>query len=138
MDEVKKQTVKGISSYQKTEVLTANRETILLMLYSGAIRFLKLGIAGAEKKDRATKCENITKAQRIVSELRATLNYEAGGEIAKGLESLYSFVTRRLVEGVMTDETTGLQEALKILEDLAVTWEKAIAQVKAEKGGTHG
>ncbi|MBI3295514.1 MAG: flagellar export chaperone FliS [Deltaproteobacteria bacterium] len=129
--DTKKQTKSGINSYQKTDVLTANRETILLMLYSGAVRFLKLGIAGAEKNDRSMKCENITKAQRIVSELRATLNYEAGGEIAKGLESLYSFVTRRLVEGVMTEDTQGLQEALKILEDLASTWEQAINKLKS-------
>lgn len=130
MDDSKKQAAKGIHTYQKTDVLTANRETILLMLYSGAIRFLKAGIHGAKIADRSLKCENITKAQRIVSELRATLNFEVAPEVATGLESLYSFITRRLVEGVITDDTQGLEEALKILEDLSATWEQAIAQSK--------
>ena len=41
----------SMEAYKKTEVSTANRETILLMLYSGAIRFLKSAIAASEKSN---------------------------------------------------------------------------------------
>ncbi len=132
MTRSKKENFHGIQSYQKTDVLTANRETILLMLYGGAIRFLRAGIEGARLGNRAQKCENITRAQRIVSELRATLNHEVGGEIASGLETLYSFITRRLIEGVTVDDSKGLEEALALLEDLSRAWEQAVTQLRNE------
>lgn len=131
MNDKKKNMHEGISTYQKTDVLTANRETILLMLYAGAIRFLRAGIEAAQAGKLSAKCENITRVQRIISELRATLNFESGREIAGGLDALYSFITRRLIEGITTNDTSGLCEALKLLEDLNHSWEKAVAQIRA-------
>lgn len=131
-DKLKKQHA-GIQAYQKTDVLTANRETILLMLYAGAIRFLRRAIEGAKAGNRAQKCENLTRAQRIVSELRSTLNFEAGGDVAARLESLYAFITRRLIDGVMESETQGIEEALNLLVDLNSAWEQAISQLREEQ-----
>jgi flagellar biosynthetic protein FliS len=79
-------------AYRRTEVLTANRETILLMMYAGAIRFLKGAIEAGEKGDTAERNRLVSRVQTIVGELRATLDAHDGdpraepGSLAGGPE----------------------------------------------------
>jgi flagellar secretion chaperone FliS len=125
----------AIDSYRKTEVLTANRETVLLMLYAGAIRFIKTAIGAAEKKDLAVRNEQTLKAQNIVNELRAVLDFKIGGEIALELERLYSYVSSRLVSATIENNADHLKDALRVLETLNSAWEEAIASLKKQKEG---
>ena len=125
----------GIDSYRKTAVTTASRETILLMLYAGAIRFLKGAIEAAERKDIAERSRLIAKVQAIVTELRSVLDFKIGGDIAIELDRLYAFVTTRLVSATIQQNTDHLREALKVLETLQIGWEEAVASLKKQKEG---
>lgn len=122
-----------IQAYQKTSVLTASRESILLMLYAGAIRFLKQAIEAADRNDLAEKGRLLSRAQDIICELRATLNFEAGGEIAKNLDMLYDFIMQRLIQAAMEKKVDVLKEALSVLETLYAGWEEAIASIRKDK-----
>ncbi len=117
-------------SYRKTDVLTANRETLLLMMYAGAIRFLKQAMDEAEKKNYAEMSRFILKTQDIVNELRSTLNFEIGGAIAENLEMLYAYVTQRLIQGNLEKKVDLLKEACTVLETLNSAWEQAIESLK--------
>lgn len=61
--------------YQTTQVMTASREKILLMLYEGAIRFTKQAKVAMEQRKVAEKGTFISKATAILSELMATLDF---------------------------------------------------------------
>jgi len=87
------------SQYQKTQVTTASREKVLLMLYEGAIRFTKLAHSALKQKKIAEKGKYISKATAILSELMATLDFKAGGQLAIDLENLYVFMIDKLIEG---------------------------------------
>lgn len=123
----------GADAYKKTDVMTANRETILLMMYAGAIRFLKKAIEAHEKNEVAEKLTAIQRTQDIINELRATLNFEVGGEIATSLSSLYDFVLDRLIQATIEKKVEHLQEALSILNTLNTAWEEAVATVRRER-----
>ncbi len=123
----------GTEAYRKTNVITANKETILLMMYAGAIRFLKRAIDAAEKGSIEEKVTNIKKTQDIVTELRATLNHEVGGELATSLDSLYSFILERLLQATLEKKNEYLHEALGILNTLNLAWEEAVSNLKKEK-----
>jgi flagellar protein FliS len=122
-----------VDIYRKTEVMTANRETILLMMYAGAIRFLKQAIEAEERSDVAERGRLVGRTQEIVNELRSTLNFEVGGEIATQLDQLYIFVTDRLIQGNIEKNVTPLKEALSVLSTLNSAWEEAIAALKKGK-----
>lgn len=129
---------KKFETYRRTGVLTANRETILLMMYAGALRFLKGAIEAAEKKDIATKNRLITRTQQIVNELRSTLNFDASKEIATHLDMLYGFITQRLIQANAEKDSSekalsSLNEALGILNTLNSAWEEAVAQIRKDK-----
>lgn len=123
----------SINTYRSTEVLTANRETILLMMYAGALRFIKKAKEATEKKDVEQRSNYIRKVQDIVTELRSNLNFKVGGDLAKNLDSLYEYVMHRLVLAHVESEVIHLDEAQKVLETLNSAWEDAISSLKKEK-----
>jgi flagellar secretion chaperone FliS len=126
--------LQGIDSYRKTEVTTANRETVLLMMYAGAIRFLKSALEAFDRNDIAERNRHTTRVH-IVSELRAVLDFNIGGEIATELDRLYAFVSSRLVTATVQNNRDHLKDALKVLETLHIAWEEAVASLKKQKEG---
>jgi flagellar protein FliS len=119
--------------YRKTDVMTSNKETILLMMYGGAIRFLKQGIEATQKNDITEKSFCINKTIEIITELRSTLDFEVGGDFSKQLEALYNFVLLRLTEGAMKNDVVYFNDALTVLTGLNEAWEQAIENVRKEK-----
>lgn len=105
------------AKYQKTQVTTASREKILLMLYEGAIRFVKHAAAAMRDKKIAEKGKYISKSTAILSELMATLDFQAGGQLAVDLENLYVFMIDKLIEGNISNNV----ECLVVVEDLLKT-----------------
>lgn len=119
--------------YKQTSVQSASREKLLLMLYEGAIRFIKQAIAAIDRKDIAERGVNIGRAFDIVNELNNTLNHDAGGEIAMNLEQLYMFVTEQLTRANASGQKKPLEDALKIMETLYSGWVEAVEKVKREE-----
>src|SRR5688500_14222494 len=106
----------GVAKYKQTSVQSASKEKILLMLYEGAIRFIKQALIAIDKKDIAERGMNIGRAFDVIMELNNTLNHEVGGEIAKNLEQLYMFITEQLTKSNATGQRKPLEDALKVLE----------------------
>jgi flagellar secretion chaperone FliS len=132
-EQPKKPTQNHYETYRKTDVMTANRETILLMMYAGAIRFTKRAIDATERGDVPEKGSLIGKVQEIITELRSTLDFEVGGDIAKNLDRLYLFITQCLIQASIEKKSDKLKDALKILTTLNEAWEAAIESLKKEK-----
>ena len=120
----------GYGKYRKTAVESASREKLLLMLYEGAIKFVKRAIIACEKKDVPTRCENIGKAYDIILELMNTLDFKIGGEVAVNLEQLYMFMTDELTRANITGNELHLKNVLKILETLYDGWKEAVEIIK--------
>lgn len=112
--------------YQRTQVTTASKEKILLMLYEGAIKFTKTAIVHMDKKDIAKKGENISKATAILSELMATLDFKQGGQLAADLENLYIFMIDKLIEGNINNDVKCLKVVEELLFTLYTAWKDVI------------
>lgn len=122
--------------YKTTAVTSASREKILLMLYEGAIKFVKRAIKASEEKNIAERGINIGRACDIVMELNNTLDHKIGGEISKNLEQLYNFITDQLTSANISGDTKYLHDALKVLETLNEGWIQAVEQLKKNEGSS--
>ena len=121
--------------YKQTAVQSASKEKLLLMLYEGAIKFMKLSITSIEQKKVADKGINIGRAYDIILELNNTLDHKVGGDISKNLEQLYMYITEQLTAANINNDVKALKNALKVTETLYEGWQKAIEQLKnSEKG----
>lgn len=123
----------GYNKYKKTAVESASQEKLLLMLYEGAIKFVKRAIIAADNNDIPGRCENITKAYDIVLELMNTLDFKVGGEVAENLEQLYMFITDELARANITGKIDHLKNVLKILETLYDGWKEAVEILKKKE-----
>ncbi len=113
-------------NYQKTQITTASRGKILLMLYEGAIRFTKQAIIAMEAKKIAEKGKYISKATAIISELMATLDFKVGGQLAIDLENLYVFMIDKLIEGNIKNDPECLRNVENLLRTLYVAWQDVV------------
>ncbi len=112
--------------YQKTQVVTASREKILLMLYEGAIRFTKQARTAMVDKKIAEKGKAISRATAILSELMATLDFKVGGQLAQDLENLYIFMIDKLIEGNVHNKPECLDDVERLLNTLYSAWKDVV------------
>lgn len=110
------------NAYKNNSVTAASPTKLVLMLYDGAIKFLKQAEQALEVKDVSQANKYIQKAQDIIMEFMTTLNFEEGGDIARNLHKLYDYMFRRLVSANVNKDVEGVIEVKKYLEELRDTW----------------
>ena len=103
----------GFSAYNQINVTTADPMKVILMLYDGAIRFLKEAIECTRTGDIKNKNINANNARDIIVELNNALNVEVGGEMAHNLRSLYLFMNRHLMTANWRNDVGAMTEVLE-------------------------
>jgi flagellar protein FliS len=104
------------SKYKSVQVTTTDRGRLLLMMYEGAIKFLKQSRMGLEDNDIAKFCRFLSKGQAIIAELMNTLDFEKGGEIAKDLDRLYDFMLFYLTEANLHRDAQRVTKVIGLLD----------------------
>ena len=115
----------GVETYQENAVTTQTQGKLIVMLYDGAIKFLKMAIREIEAENPEEKGKYISKALDILFELNTVLDTDAGGEIATNLRKLYLFMGQHLTEANIKQDIGKTEEVIKLLEELSQSW-KAI------------
>lgn len=112
------------NQYKNNQVMTAPKKKLLIMLFDGAIKNLKLAELSIESKDIEKTNTYLTKTQNIISELMLTLNFDAGGDIAKNLYQLYEYMYNRLIRANIDKDVAVVIEVKNFMEELRDTWEQ--------------
>lgn len=118
----------GYNQYQKQKIMTATPAELTLMLYEGAIKFINVAIMAIEKKDIMKAHDNIMKAQRIIEEFRATLNFKY--PVAKDFDTVYEYILSRLIQANMKKDKEILEECLVHLRGMRDTWKEVMKATK--------
>jgi len=111
------------NAYREMAVQTSSPARLVVMLYEGAIRFLRESVSAIQSKDLAHKRHCIDRAVAVVQHLESTLDLERGGQVAVDLGRLYSYVNSRILEGSTKLDVAPLEEAIKLLNVLLTGWE---------------
>ena len=122
--------------YKQTEIATADKGRLVVMLYDGAIKFLGKALDILEKEklsggDIEKIHVNIVKTQDIISELMSSLNMEVG-EFSSRLFSIYMYMNNRLIEGNIKKDKAPLIEVRKHLTELRDAWAQASKNIQQE------
>jgi flagellar protein FliS len=123
--------------YRATKVETAGQVDLVVMLYQGAVRFIRLGIESLERDDHKAAHTNLLRAQDIVAELLGSLNREAGGQIASQLAAVYDYCYRRLILANVRKDAAAAREVLAIVRDLGGAWQQIAAQQRQAQAAGH-
>ena len=116
----------GVKAYQDAAVTTQSKGRLIILLYDGAIKFMKLAIREMEAHNYEAKGRYINRAQDIINELNAILDADTGGEIAANLRKLYCFMNSRLSQANIKRDPQLIRDVITLMEELNQSW-KAIA-----------
>ncbi len=119
-------TIDPRQQYHKIQVETASPGQLVLMLYGGALRFLRLAREGLAERDIEKTHRGLTRAQEIVFELMASLDSSAG-EVADNLLGLYVYLYGRLTDANVRKDPEPVEEALRILTRLEGAWRQVLS-----------
>jgi len=121
------------AQYRQNSVETATPTRMIVMLYDGAIRFLSqaLPVMRVQQYDQQTML--IGKAQAIIAHLRETLNFEAGGAVAKHLSNVYLGLFDSLTDANIHDKPEQVEKAIEVLRELREAWVEVDRQCQAGK-----
>lgn len=126
------------NQYKAVQVTTTDRGRLLLMMYEGAIKFLRQAKAGLEEQDIAKFCRFLCKGQAIITELMNTLDHEKGGDIARDLDRLYDFMLFYLTEANLYRDTKRVEKVVELLNTIysayrEIILERPTAELEAEE-----
>ncbi|AXK39363.1 flagellar export chaperone FliS [Crenobacter cavernae] len=134
-----------LNAYQnalEVEVEAASPHKLVLMLFDGAIAAIRQARIQMVNRNIAEKGRLIGKAVAIVDEgLRASLNRDAGGEMAANLADLYEYCGMRLLEANLKNEPALLDEVERLLGEIRGAWAqigKGSAEAPAEAPARQG
>ncbi|MCK5708292.1 MAG: flagellar export chaperone FliS [Candidatus Aureabacteria bacterium] len=120
--------------YLKTKIETASPMQLIIIMYDGAIRFLKNAQVSYELRKRKQYDENLIRTKNILKELQLSLNFDAQ-PISNQLYSLYDYMLREISDAICNrkENIIKLKKVLHMLSELRSAWEQIIEKAPVEK-----
>ncbi|HEX4949608.1 MAG TPA: flagellar export chaperone FliS [Blastocatellia bacterium] len=104
----------------------ANAETNplqqIIMLYDGAIKFLRLAADDIERGDLVAKAEHSNRALDIVSYLQSILDFEQGRDVAATLDVFYVTLTVQILNASVNLDARKMNQAAESLLPVREAW----------------
>ena len=119
--------------YKQVQVKTANKGKLVVMLYQGCIKFLRLAKKNIEKNNIESSHNYIIRSQDIILELMNTLDMEKGSDIANNLYQLYDFMNRKLIEANVDKDIDKIEIVEDMMLELLDSWKQISSGQKEKK-----
>lgn len=120
--------VNVVRDYLEAKVRTATPEVLVLIVYEGALKFLRQAEYALKQENYPAAVRASVRVQDIMSELTAALDPTKAPEIVENLEKLYDYVSRQTAEAVAKRDPGMLGTPIKVIEELYDTWKKNIVE----------
>ena len=128
------------NAYKKASVNTLDQTKLIIMLYDGAIKNASFAVEHMKSGQIEKVHGCLIKTKNIVTALMAPLNMDRGGDIAKNLQSLYSYMFSQLIEANMNKKTEPVVVVIDLLKELRAAWTQINSKKKndAKRQNTPG
>jgi flagellar secretion chaperone FliS len=116
----------------ETRLAGANPHQLVAMLFDGYMEAVVQARGALAKGDALVKGQAIGRAVRIIEEgLRAGLDMEAGGSLARDLRDLYEYLVMRLTLANLRNDDALLTECQRLMKPLQEAWAQIADQPAA-------
>jgi flagellar protein FliS len=122
----------NLATYLAQKTLSAEPLELVAMLYLTAITEVREARRYLAEGQISLRSKAISKACTVISELNASLNMEAGGELSKRLRALYGYFLVRLLDANRYQADAPLAEVLGLLSTLSEGWQTIAQDAKSE------
>ncbi len=117
----------GVNAYAKvsleSNVIGASPHELITLLFQGARRAISLARVHMQRRDFGAKGKAVGHAINIIGGgLQQSLNLDKGGDLAARLNSLYDYMSRRLLEASLKNDEAILNEVDALLATIEEGW----------------
>lgn len=119
---------KAYNQYKENSIFTSTPEELTLMLYNGLIKSIMIAQNSIEGNDIERVSNSLVRAQDIIQYFRNTLDMKY--EVSEGLDALYEYMFRRLMEANIKKDQVIIDEILGMAKELRDTWTQAMKLAK--------
>jgi flagellar secretion chaperone FliS len=113
---------RGVQAYYQTHVRSQTPLELVVLMYDGALRFMRLAADAIQRRDLVAKRDAMSRTLAILSELQNTLNMAQGGDIARSLDSLYRYISHLMIEANTSLDPAPVEEAIRLIQPLRDAW----------------
>ncbi len=119
---------KAYNQYKENSIFTATPEELTLMLYNGLVKSIMQAQNSIEHNEVEKAYNSLVRAQDILQYFRNTLDMKY--DLSEGLDALYEYMFRRLVEANIGKDQAIINEILGMAKELRDTWAQAMKLAK--------
>ncbi len=116
----------SLAAYQSVaahgKVASADPHRLIVMLMDGALERIAAARGAMATGAQAHKARMIHRAVSIIDELRASLNYESGGQIAANMADIYDYCCRQLMKASVESRPELLDEVCHLIREIRGAW----------------
>jgi flagellar protein FliS len=127
---------KAVQQYNRVGVSSgveaASPHRLIEMLMDGALEKIAFAKGFMERGNISEKGGHVSWAISIIEGLRASLDLEAGGEIAQNLDDLYDYMTRRLARANVENDPDILDEVSSLMASVKNSWQQVPSRLSGK------
>src|SRR5689334_6911466 len=105
-------------AYRDREIQTASPSRLVVLVFDCALSNLLRARRAVQSNDIAERVDAVGKARDAIMELLVTLNVEQGGDIARNLRSLYTFLLTELADVARRPDGARLETVIRLVTEL--------------------
>jgi flagellar protein FliS len=128
-----------LAAYRSTSVhsgvAAADPHRLIVMMMDGALERIATARGLMSHGGSAEKAQLLHRAVAIIDELRNSLNFKAGGELAGNLDALYEYMCTRIMQANAANKPEMLDEVSRLLGEIRSAWLQLPAQGRAQVSG---
>ncbi len=123
-----KKSLRGAAQYvqgtsREAEVADASPHRLIQILMEILLGRLAATKGAIEREDALARTQMSTRALAIITELRTSLDFEKGKEVAITLNSLYDYMGRRLMQAVSANDPAMVEEVINLMKPVKEGWD---------------
>lgn len=108
--------------YRMVQISTSSPTRLVVLMYEGAARFFGQAGTSLGNGDYGAADHCLERACAIVQELLSTLDFQAGGEIARHLGQVYTMALREALRAKLGRDASLLRKLSTLFSDLKAGW----------------
>jgi len=126
----------AISQYNQvrveSSVFDVDAHRLVAMLLDGAVEKLVAARLHMANGNVAEKGRCIGGGSAIILSLRDSLDMNQGGDIARNLDALYTYMSERLVDANIANDLSRLDEVINLLKPIRDGWNEIPMEARSE------
>lgn len=111
-----------LQAYRYADTMGKTPLDLILVVYDGAIKALKTALENYSRNNPGSGYDELQKARRMVVHLYTTLDNQKGGEVARHLGKMYTWVINQITVLEATKDVNELESVISMLTNLRSGW----------------